>query len=103
MANEQRMALIQKRAKEVFPNSEELQDAFVRGAVWNESSYWKKTAEEKPADGSVVFAAYDYHREGDGIHMGVNIAKFKDGKFESYTDSDPDLWCYPPLFVEKED
>ena len=39
MANEQRMALIQKRAKEVFPNSEELQDAFIRGAVWNESSY----------------------------------------------------------------
>ena len=103
MANDPKMALIEKRAKDVFPNSEELQDAFVSGAMWDESSHWRKVTDEKPEEGAVVFVAYDCHQEGDGIHVSMNIAKFQDGKFYSYTDSDPELWCYPPLFVEKQD
>ena len=103
MANEQRIALIRARAKQVFPDSEELRDAFIRGAVWTESSYWMDAVKDKPEDGTVVFCAYGYHKDKDGIHCGVNVAKYENKKFNSYSDEQPDLWCYPPMFVEKEE
>ena len=104
MANEQRMALIQARAKEVFPKSEELQDAFVKGAVWADQSNWVVTAKARPEEGKVVFGAYEYKRQEDGSTVaGLNIATYKDGKFNSYTDIDPVMWCYPPMFPTPED
>jgi len=104
MANKERMALIELKAKEWYPRKSAARDDFVKGAVWADQSNWVVTAKARPEEGRVVFGAYDYKRQEDGSTVaGLNIATYKDGKFESYTNEDPVMWCYPPLFPTPED
>ena len=104
MANKERMALIELKAKEWYPRKGTARDAFVKGAVWADQSNWVVTAKARPEEGRVVFGVYDYKRQEDGSTVaGLNIATYKDGKFESYTNEDPVMWCYPPLFPTPED
>ena len=97
MAHE-RQNWIEAVAKERYPRKGYTRDAFIAGAMWADVSHWRPTQTERPEEGRVVFCAYNVWQEGDNLHASMNIATYKNGKFESFSNEEPVLWMYPPVF-----
>lgn len=97
MTNE-RQNLIEASAKERYPRKGYTRDAFIAGAMWADLSHWRPTETERPEEGRVVFCIYKVWQEDNNLHAIMNIAEYKDGKFHSFSDADPVLWMYPPIF-----
>lgn len=90
---------IEAKAKEQYPRKGYTRDAFIKGAQWASVAHWHVAA-DRPIEGKIVFCAYRVdRRKSDGeLFAEMNMAKYQNGVFHSYTEQEPVLWCYPPLF-----
>ena len=97
MANE-RQKWIEAAADDRYHLKDDKRDAFIAGAMWADVSHWRPAEKERPEEGRVVFCAYNVWTEDNNLRAAMNIATYKDGKFNSFGDADPVLWMYPPVF-----